>query len=63
MLNNCKYNKIKLLHELSCIAWFLEKHATQDAQTAGENDCIQTFKAIKNDLEKHIATLEGIVKK
>ena len=58
MLNDCKYNKIKLLHELSCMAWFLEKHAVPNAQDSGEGECVEIFKTLKNDLDKHIANLE-----
>lgn len=61
MLDDCKYNKIKLLHELSCIAWFLDKCGMQDAEKCGDSECAKTFKALRSDLEKHITALESFV--
>jgi hypothetical protein len=58
MLNDCKYNKIKLLHELSSIVWFLDKCAIQDAQKTGDSQCVKDFKALQNVLETHIQQLE-----
>jgi hypothetical protein len=57
MLDNCTYNKIKLLHELSCVAWFVEKHALQDAQAAGDAACIQMLQDLEKDIRNHIERL------
>jgi hypothetical protein len=59
MLNDCKYNKIKLLHELSSIVWFLEKCAIPDAKkTTDDAQCVENFKSLQNTLETHIKKLE-----
>ena len=63
MLDDCKYNKIKLLHELSCMAWFLEKHAVPNAQVSDEKEYVEIFKALKNNLDKHITNLETVTKR
>jgi len=61
MLDNCNYDKIKVLHELSCVAWFLEKHGLQDAKSVGDEQCCKVFENLKKDLEKHICELnEGL---
>lgn len=57
MFDNCSYNKIKLLHELSCLVWFMEKHALKDAQVAGDSECQEIFQTIKHDLDKHLERL------
>jgi len=57
MLDNCNYDKIKVLHELSCIAWFLSKHGLQDAKSVGDDQCCKIFDDLKKDLEKYIQDL------
>lgn len=54
-MNNGKYNKIKLLHELCRISWFLDKYAIKESKCP---DCKKTFKVLKKDIDKHLATLE-----
>lgn len=61
MLDNCSYNKIKLLHELSCLLWFLEKHAIKDAENAGDRDCVELLTALQRDLNKHLEKLNKSV--
>ena len=63
MLNDCKYNKVKLLHELSSMAWFVEKCCIKDAQVAGDAGCIELMKMLQNDLNKYVKILEDTVKK
>lgn len=58
MLDNSSYNKIKLIYKLSDLLWFIEKHAINDAQNAGDKECIATLQAIEQDLEKHIEKLQ-----
>lgn len=58
VLDNCSYNKVKLIHELSRIAWFLEKHAIKDAQDAGDLQCKESLVALHRDLLKHIEKLQ-----
>jgi hypothetical protein len=61
MLDNCKYNKIKILHELSSIAWFLNKCGIKDAETSGAAKCVKAFTDVRTEIEKHIKALEGTV--
>lgn len=57
MLNNCKYDKIKLLHELSCLVWFIKNHAKKDAEIEGHGECFILFEELQKDLEEHIRKL------
>jgi hypothetical protein len=57
-LDNTSYNKIKLLHKLSCINWFIEKHAQHDAETAGDQEFLSSLIQLQKDLEKHIEKLQ-----
>jgi hypothetical protein len=61
VLDNCKYNKIKLLHELSRIVWFLDKCGIKDAETSGDTKCVEEFKLLRSEVEKHIRALEGAI--
>lgn len=57
ILDNTSYNKIKLLYKLSELAWFIEKHALLDAQTAGDKENADALLALQRDLQKHIEKL------
>lgn len=58
MMNNAKYNKIKILHDLSALCWFIEMHALADAQKAGDKDCIALLEQLRKDLDKQIAIFD-----
>jgi hypothetical protein len=58
VLDNCSYNKIKLLHEMSSLLWFIDHHAIQDAEKSGDQQCKQQLELIKKDLAKHIEQLQ-----
>ena len=60
MLNNCLYNKIKLLHQLSSSLWFIHKHAMEDAREVNDTECIVLLENIQKDLETHMRTLKDI---
>lgn len=57
-LDNQTYNKIKLIHELSCITWFIEKHALHDAGNGGDKVAHEALLALQRDLSKHIENLQ-----
>jgi len=57
MLDDCKYDKVKLLHEISSLAWYLEKHAKDNAEKAGDKKCYKLYQEILQDLEKNITKL------
>ena len=61
MLDNCDYNKVRLLHDLSRIVWHLNKHAKEDAKKAGHEECHKICVELEKDLEKHISTLTKAV--
>jgi len=61
MLDNCTYNKIKLMHNLSDIVWFIEKFCEQDAKVSGHKECHAAIEALEADLEKHIKILRDNV--
>ena len=61
MLDNCRYDKIKLLHDLSCILWFIDKHALKETQHKDDPTCTKLLKDIKIDIEKHLKTLEKMM--
>jgi hypothetical protein len=58
MLDNCCYDKIKLMHDLSALIWFIKKHAYEDAQKANDKACIDFLNELENDLGKHLHALK-----
>ena len=61
MLDDCNYNKIRLLHDLSTIVWHLEKHAKADAKKSGHKECHALCEEMQTDLEKHIEKLKTAI--
>lgn len=61
MLDNCLYDKIKLLHKLSCTVWFIEQHAKADAQKQGDTECQKIFEEMSETLNKYVTTLKEMV--
>lgn len=61
MLSNCNYNKVRLLHDLSRIVWYLKKHAKEDAMTEGHELCHVMCEELEKDLEKHIDKLREAI--
>jgi len=61
MLDDCFYDQIKLLHDLSCIRWFIEKHAKNDAQRTGHNECYTLLEKLEKDLEKYVIELKKTI--
>jgi hypothetical protein len=59
MLNHCNYNKVRLLHDLSRIVWFLKKHAKEDAKKEGHEACMKMCEDLEVDLEKHIDKIKN----
>lgn len=60
-LKNCLYNKIKLMHELSSILWFIEKHAHNDVAQGGSTECVALLEELERDLEKHVTQIQKII--
>jgi hypothetical protein len=67
MLSNNKYNKNKVLHDLSCLCWFVDKHAIDEAKKSNDQDLAKNLEKLKQDLNKHIeafdSTISGVCKK
>lgn len=61
MLDNCNYNKVRLLHDLSRIVWYLENHAKKDSETAGHELCHGMCEDLQNDLEVHMEKLRTAI--
>lgn len=57
MLNNCNYDKIKLLYKVSKLASFIERHAIKDAKANGHQNCVDIYNELKDDLERHLESL------
>ncbi len=53
-MDNCSYDKVKVLYKLCRLSWFIEKHAMQDAIKAGDSECAKDLEKLKFDLQKHI---------
>jgi hypothetical protein len=58
MLSNKHYDKVKILHEMSSLLWFVKEHAIKEA-AKHDNEMLLYYKGLEHDLEKHIAQLEG----
>lgn len=61
MISNNRYNKTKLLTDLSGICWFLEKYAIPDAEKSQDTCCVDIFNTIKQDFEKNIQAIQKAV--
>ena len=61
MLDNCCYNKIKLMHDVSSLIWFIKQHALADAQKENDNACQDFLKNLEKDLCEHLHTLKHMV--
>ncbi|MBW2980662.1 hypothetical protein KY360_04560 [Candidatus Woesearchaeota archaeon] len=61
MIDDCNYNKIRLLHDLSRIVWYLERHAKKDAKKSGHVLCHKLCGEIQKDLEKHMEKLRQAI--
>lgn len=60
MLDNCCYNYSKILYKSSKLAWFLKKHALSDCESAKHDfckNCVESYRALLKDLEKHLDEL------
>ena len=57
MLKNYHYDKIKLLHQLSCITWFIEKHAKDNAVKAQDDELATLLEKIETDIEQYTHAL------
>ena len=57
MLDNCTYNKAKIVHELSSLCWFIQHHGITDAQKVNDEAWEKQLLALHKDLEKHLKAM------
>ena len=60
MLKNATYDKIKILKELSCITWFLQKHAIPNAKKAKEVKAVKMYQEMEKDITAYITLLQKL---
>lgn len=54
MLSDASYTYTKLLHDLSRIVWYLDKHAKHDVKKAGHVLSDPMLEEMRKDLESNI---------
>jgi len=57
-LNNCDYNVIHTLHNKAALVYNIDK-LIKDAEDNGHGECVEMWKKIKEDEEKHIEMLQN----
>jgi len=62
MLSNGHYDRVKILHEMSSLLWFIKEHAIKEA-AKHDNESLVYYKELERDLEKHVAKLEDVLLK
>ena len=40
MLKNGRYDKVKILHDMSSLLWFVKEHAIKEAAKEGHEQCL-----------------------
>ena len=63
MLKNSNYDKVKILHEMSSLLWFIKEHAIKEAAKHGHERCLIYYKELEKDLERHVTQLEETILK
>lgn len=58
-MNNCSYDKIKILHKLSKIVFFIDQFALKDSKDLSE--CNKIYLEIKQNLEKDMEKLKKVI--
>lgn len=58
-MDNCSYNKIKLMHDIACADWFIEQFATKDAaKVKGHKECGRLYATVQKQLERALELLQ-----
>lgn len=55
-MDNCTYDKIRILHDLSRTVWFINQHAHKDIPST--DPCHEIIHNLKKDLEAYITALK-----
>lgn len=53
MIENKKYDKLKVAYKLSKLAWFIKECAIPEEKKGGHEECLAMYDALLKDLEKH----------
>lgn len=56
-MENCTYDKIKILHKLSKIIYFIDQYALKDSK----GECNKVYMEIKQNLEKDMEKLKKVI--
>ncbi|MEW5897267.1 MAG: hypothetical protein AB1668_06230 [Nanoarchaeota archaeon] len=60
-MDNCTYNKLKLIHEMSRLTGFIDKFARKDAKQTKHKGCDALVEEVYKDLKKSIRKLHKAV--
>jgi len=55
-MDNSTYDKIRILHDLSRLQWFIKQHAQKDI--AANDPCHEIMNNLKKDIEAYITALK-----
>ena len=55
-MDNCTYDKIKILHDLSRLLWFIKNHAHKEVPES--DPCHEIINNLKKDLEAYQTALK-----
>ncbi len=59
MMDNCSYNKIKLMHTIACADWFIEQFAKKDAaQDKTHKKCGVLYAEVQGHLDAALRLLQ-----
>lgn len=60
-MGNCAYDCVKILHKVSRLAWFLEKHGEGDAQATNHQECRQAMQELHKELDVYVTKFRSLV--
>jgi hypothetical protein len=60
-MDNCTYNKMKLLKDLALIDAFIGRHGKKDAKSAKHNGCEKMLEQLQRDIQKHMKNLKTVL--
>lgn len=60
-VSNCFYDKVRILHDLCRVVWFIQKHGIADARKEGNKECRALFDAINVQLQEYIEELRSML--
>ena len=61
MISNCDYDKIKILHDLEKIEWFINHHAKEDSEKEDEA-FYHMCESLEQDISRHCEVIKSTLK-